>query len=983
MFVLLLRMRLQSVDSTSTPSTTCSGDSKSEDACTATQLARRPAQKKGRMLAPWLTASLVVLLLAAGCGIEKSCGDLVPRPLTKSVHLVGESLYGVAVSSDGAARGEPFERPLRVESGRFRWYDRLNEGDALLAQGLAREALRAYENVLGMDELPRAHMGAVLLAASRALAVEHRVREARRLVREALSLADAAEQQRRELELAQHEDEAEPADSVARRRRRDASATLWFHLGLYASMCGEWAEAERAYTTALAVDPSHSDALNHLGLLKLFAGDIEGFSYRFGDFVKRRLRLGAQRQQYIFNKVVSPQYRSTFRTRLLAEDAAEWFVNHAMLSLDLYGAPSLLQLTALQGMQVPKGYRVGELEANLVLFYRAYCAAEVRQSSGEAHVYDEFGTFSGVAESPPAGASSAVSSSGSSGGGGGGGSSSSGSVSAVIDLELVHFNLAKRLSALGAWEEAARHFEHAAMIGSADRAALFFFRAALQHPRVLTASEASGGHGALRAHERLARALALSRAAASDSRAELAARLFNCLALSTDLLDARSSALLPLDATFLRATEEVCGGPALLSGLGARGISGARITVSSSGGGGGGGGDCSKPLHVAVVSASFCNTTSGRLLAPVLAALGAASFKVTTFSWALRGGVEYPIEPASINLLLQPGRAPNLTAWREAIRAHGPDVVLLVDPHLDLRLFLLAQTSRLAARQVVLLLDGYHERIAAAEGAVDEVVRLVPPGGAPGVWSALAHTLLSSLAKDLVEAESMPRSPRVQGQIFLSDERYYCVAGGVQALHPDFDAVLARVQKLDPRAVIVMFVVGGDARSAQDLWRRLERSPGLDPGRVKLLERMPRHDYLAAIRNFDVMLEPFPHAGAAVSPVTLLEALYLRVPVVGWRGSEAGTSARGDGAPADAPPSSSSVICPALGIAADCLVDSGEEMAVRATALADSLSAQNSAYRQNLQAIAARHASVLPSARIALTKHWRVWLKDDQHECQA
>ena len=71
-----------------------------------------------------------------------------------------------------------------------------------------------------------------------------------------------------------------------------------------------------------------------------------------------------------------------------------------------------------------------------------------------------------------------------------------------------------------------------------------------------------------------------------------------------------------------------------------------------------------------------------------------------------------------------------------------------------------------------LLLDGYHERIVAAEGAVDHVVRLVPPGGGPGVWPALAHTLLSSLVKVLAEAESVPRSPRVQGQIFLSDERY-------------------------------------------------------------------------------------------------------------------------------------------------------------------------------------------------------------------
>jgi hypothetical protein len=57
-------------------------------------------------------------------------------------------------------------------------------------------------------------------------------------------------------------------------------------------------------------------------------------------------------------------------------------------------------------------------------------------------------------------------------------------------------------------------------------------------------------------------------------------------------------------------------------------------------------------------------------------------------------------------------------------------------------------------------------------------------------------------------------------------------------------------------------------------------------------------------------------------------------------------------------------------------------MALRATALADSLSAQTVAYRQELQAMVARHAGALPSARLALSNHWRAWLKELAEECQ-
>ncbi len=62
--------------------------------------------------------------------------------------------------------------------------------------------------------------------------------------------------------------------------------------------------------------------------------------------------------------------------------------------------------------------------------------------------------------------------------------------------------------------------------------------------------------------------------------------------------------------------------------------------------------------------------------------------------------------------------------------------------------------------------------------------------------------------------------------------------------------------------------------------RRVLESEGIDTERVTLVGRTKRHEHFAAYREIDIALDPFPHGGG----MTTLDAIWMGVPVVTWRG---------------------------------------------------------------------------------------------------
>lgn len=121
-----------------------------------------------------------------------------------------------------------------------------------------------------------------------------------------------------------------------------------------------------------------------------------------------------------------------------------------------------------------------------------------------------------------------------------------------------------------------------------------------------------------------------------------------------------------------------------------------------------------------------------------------------------------------------------------------------------------------------------------------------------------------------------PTAKRTRSDFGLSNERHlYLCPQSLFKLHPDFDAILARILEADPAGQIVL-IEGGHPHWTHLLRERLAQSMGRLIERVMFLPQLPSADFLELLALADVMLDPIHFGGGN----TTLEALAFGTPIV-------------------------------------------------------------------------------------------------------
>jgi len=117
---------------------------------------------------------------------------------------------------------------------------------------------------------------------------------------------------------------------------------------------------------------------------------------------------------------------------------------------------------------------------------------------------------------------------------------------------------------------------------------------------------------------------------------------------------------------------------------------------------------------------------------------------------------------------------------------------------------------------------------------------------------------------------------RTRSDFGLADDRHlYLCPQSLFKLHPDFDAILARILKADSLGQIVL-IEGGHPHWTHLLRERLAQSMGETVRRVLFLPQLPSPDFLELLALADVMLDPIHFGGGN----TTLEALAFGTPIV-------------------------------------------------------------------------------------------------------
>jgi CRISPR-associated protein Csy1 len=225
------------------------------------------------------------------------------------------------------------------------------------------------------------------------------------------------------------------------------------------------------------------------------------------------------------------------------------------------------------------------------------------------------------------------------------------------------------------------------------------------------------------------------------------------------------------------------------------------------------------------------------------------------------------VRAASDRFLAPAGRTGEIAS---AIRGLDLDVLVYPELGLDAQAFALA-----ALRLAPLQCAGWGHPVTSGLPNVDVFLSAAaaePPGAASHYRERLV--LLPGLGG------ACPRpamhKPRSRADLGLPPEgTLYLFPHPAFMVHPDNDALLARVLAADPRGVLVT-PAGQDAEAARAIGERLRAAAGVNAGRIVALPAMPDEDSPGLAAACDVVLDALHASGGAVGP----DALASAVPVV-------------------------------------------------------------------------------------------------------
>jgi predicted O-linked N-acetylglucosamine transferase (SPINDLY family) len=277
--------------------------------------------------------------------------------------------------------------------------------------------------------------------------------------------------------------------------------------------------------------------------------------------------------------------------------------------------------------------------------------------------------------------------------------------------------------------------------------------------------------------------------------------------------------------------------------------------------------------RIAFVSAHFKQHTIARLYVPLLERLSRRDFDVAVLSIGQHDGpLATRIAQAADHALAVPE---DLDAARRGLAALAPDVVVYCDIGMDPWSYYLA-----AERQAPVQCVTWGHPVTSGLAKVDYFLssQIIEPADAARHYREQLIQLPSWPV--LYEEPQAPRGIVTRRDFgFAPGEHIYLCPQSLFKLHPDFDAYLAAILRLDPQGVVVLL----DSRAA---WRtRLEArfayaAPDIST-RIRFIPPVNSQDFGALLAAADVVLDTVHFSGGYTS----FETIWAETPFVTERGA--------------------------------------------------------------------------------------------------
>lgn len=286
----------------------------------------------------------------------------------------------------------------------------------------------------------------------------------------------------------------------------------------------------------------------------------------------------------------------------------------------------------------------------------------------------------------------------------------------------------------------------------------------------------------------------------------------------------------------------------------------------------------SKP-RIGFISTHFYTCTAGKYFASWITNLPRDTYDITVYDGsAVHDELSRRIHAAATTV--RNVYATDLERLADLIAADNLDVLIYPELGMQPQLFPLG-ALRLARTQVA----GWGHPVTTGLEAIDYFLSPaeMEPADAATHYTEKLH-LLPGLGTNY-EAPQLPGAAFSREQLNLpATGTLYLVPQSLYKIHPDNDAILAEVLRLDPAGTLIMFATDRHKVATTVFVQRLQnalRQAGVSPeGRVRMLPQTSHEHYLAINQHCSVMLDTLHWSGGN----TTLDALAAGLPVLTTEG---------------------------------------------------------------------------------------------------